>query len=134
VPIRIDAPVPVVLAADPNRIRQALENLLSNAIKHTPAGASVDVTIEPESGDAGCWAVVTVADQGPGIPSELFPRLFDRFVRGPGSSGLGIGLYLASRIVAAHGGTLSADPTPTPGARFQMRLPLADTPLDEGDG
>ena len=77
---------------------------------------------------------MTVADQGPGIPPERFPRLFDRFARGPGSSGLGIGLYLASRIVAAHGGTLSADPTPTTGARFQMKLPLVDTPLDEGDG
>ena len=73
--------------------------------------------------------VVTVADQGPGIPPELFPRLFDRFARGPDSSGLGLGLYLAGRIVSAHGGTLSADPGPLLGARFQMKLPLA-----EGDG
>ncbi len=124
----------VVLAVDPNRIRQALENVLSNAIKFSPVGSAVAVELDVESAGAGCWVVVTVTDQGPGIPPELFPRLFDRFARGPGSSGLGIGLYLASRIVAAHGGTLIADPTPTIGARFQMKLPLTDSPLTGGDG
>jgi two-component system, OmpR family, sensor kinase len=135
VPIRVDvARQDVVLAMDPNRIRQALENLLSNAIKFSPAGATVVVELDVESAGGGCWAMVTVSDQGPGIPLELFPRLFDRFARGPGSSGLGIGLYLANRIVVAHGGTLTADPTPTIGARFQMKLPLRDAPLNDGDG
>jgi two-component system, OmpR family, sensor kinase len=135
VPIRVDVSrQDVVLAVDPNRIRQALENVLSNAIKFSPAGAAVVVDLDVESASAECWAVVTISDQGPGIPPELFPRLFDRFARGPGSSGLGIGLYLASRIVAAHGGTLTADPTPTIGARFQMKLPLYDAPLSESDG
>jgi two-component system, OmpR family, sensor kinase len=135
VPIRVDVSAQeVALAMDPNRIRQALENLLSNAIKFSPAGAAVVVELGVESAGAGCWAVVTVSDQGPGIPPELFPRLFERFARGSGSSGLGIGLYLASRIVAAHGGTLTADPTPTIGARFQMKLPLADAPLSVGHG
>jgi signal transduction histidine kinase len=134
VPIRVDVSSPdVVLAVDPNRIRQALENVLSNAIKFSPAGSAVDVELAVESAGAGCWAVLTVTDQGPGIPPDLFPRLFDRFARGPGSSGLGIGLYLASRIVAAHGGTLTADPTRNIGARFQMKLPLADAPPNEGD-
>jgi two-component system, OmpR family, sensor kinase len=135
VPIRVDVSrQDVVLAVDPNRIRQALENVLSNAIKFSPAGAAVVVDLDVESASAECWAVVTISDQGPGIPPELFPRLFDRFARGSGSSGLGIGLYLASRIVAAHGGTLTADPTPTIGARFQMKLPLYDAPLSESDG
>jgi two-component system OmpR family sensor kinase len=134
VPIRVEvSKQDVVLAVDPNRIRQALENVLSNAIKFSPVGAAVIVELEVESAGAGCWVVVTVCDQGPGIPPELFPRLFDRFARGPGSSGLGIGLYLASRIVAAHGGTLTADPNATIGARFQMKLPLADAPLGEGE-
>jgi signal transduction histidine kinase len=135
VPIRVDVSrQDVVLAMDPNRIRQALENVLSNAIKFSPEGAAVVVEVDVESAGAGCWAVVTVSDQGPGIPPELFPRLFDRFARGPGSSGLGIGLYLASRIVAAHGGTLTADPNATIGARFQMKLPFADAPLSDGGG
>ena len=76
------------------------------------------------------WAVITVADQGPGIPPELRSRLFDRFARGPGSTGLGLGLYLASRVAAAHGGTLTADPPPAVGARFVLRLPLVG---QEGD-
>ena len=134
VPIRVEVSnEDVVLAVDPNRIRQALENVLSNAIKFSPAGADVVVELDVESAGTECWAVVIVTDQGPGIPPELFPRLFDRFARGPGSAGLGIGLYLASRIVAAHGGTLTADPTPTIGAKFQMKLPLADAP-NEGGG
>jgi signal transduction histidine kinase len=129
VPIRVEVSrQDIVLALDPNRIRQALENLLSNAVRFSPAGAAVVVAFDVEAAGAGCWAVVTVTDQGPGIPPELFPCLFDRFARGPGSSGLGIGLYLASRIVAAHGGTLTADPTPAIGARFQLKLPLADPP------
>jgi signal transduction histidine kinase len=135
VPIRVDVSrQDIVLAVDPNRIRQALENLLSNAVKFSPAGATVVVDLDVEGTDAECWAVVTVSDQGPGIPPELFPRLFDRFARGPGSTGLGIGLYLANRIVVAHGGTLNADPTPTIGARLQLKLPFADAPLSEGDG
>ena len=135
VPIRVDvSDQDVVLAMDSNRIRQALENLLSNAIRFSPAGAAVVVKLDIESAGAESWAVVTVTDQGPGISPELFPRLFDRFARGPGSSGLGIGLYLASRIVAAHGGTLTADPNATIGARFQMKLPLVDAALSEGDG
>ncbi|HEX2280599.1 MAG TPA: HAMP domain-containing sensor histidine kinase [Thermomicrobiales bacterium] len=135
VPIRIQvSDQDVVLAMDPNRIRQALENLLSNAIRFSPAGAAVVVELDVDSSGAESWAVVTVTDQGPGIPPELFPRLFDRFARGPGSSGLGIGLYLASRIVAAHGGTLTADPNATIGARFQMQLPLAEAPISAGGG
>jgi signal transduction histidine kinase len=129
VPIRVDGSASVVLAVDANRIRQALENVLSNAVKYSPAGTPVNVEVDVEPGDAGHRAIVTIADQGPGIPPELFPRLFDRFARGPDSSGLGLGLYLAGRIVSAHGGTLSADPGPLIGARFQMRLPLG-----EGDG
>ena len=134
-PIRLDVSAQdVVLSVDSNRIRQALENVLSNAIKFSPAGAAVVVELDIESTGAGCWAVVIVSDQGPGIPPELVPRLFDRFARGPGSTGLGLGLYLASRIVATHGGTLTADPTSTIGARFQMKLPLANEPLGEADG
>jgi signal transduction histidine kinase len=64
-----------------------------------------------------------VADEGPGIPAEVRPRPFQRFSTGPGSVGLGLGLYLAQRITAAHGGTLTADPSPRRGARFVLRLP-----------
>ena len=68
VPVRVDSSVSVALSGDANRIRQALENVLSNAIRFSPAGTSVDVGLDLQADDAGHWAVVTVADQGPGIP------------------------------------------------------------------
>jgi len=126
VPIRVEAPVDLVVTVDAERIRQALENLLSNALKYAPAGTAVTVEVSTEAAaeDGDAWAVISVADQGPGIPPELRSRLFDRFARGPDSTGLGLGLYLASRVAAAHGGTLTLDPSPAVGARFSLRLPL----------
>jgi len=126
--IVVDSPAELVVSVDGDRIRQALENLLANAIKYAPpeTAITVEAAIEASAEPPGTWAVVTVADQGPGIPPELFPRLFDRFARGPDSTGLGLGLYLASRIAAVHGGTLTADPQSLVGARFHLRLPLAE--------
>src|SRR3954447_8059726 len=122
--ICVEAPVQLVLSADPDRIDQALENLLANALKRSPEGAPVAVTAAEEQRETGRWAVVTVSDQGPGIPPEMLPRLFTRFAAGPGSTGLGLGLYLASNIAAAHDGTLKVDSTPGKGARFELALPV----------
>lgn len=124
----VEAPQELVLTLDASRIRQALENLVGNAIKHAPAGTpvTISVTVDPASDQAAAWAEVTIADKGPGIPPELLPRLFDRFVRGPDSTGLGLGLYLASRIAEAHGGTLTADSEPSAGTRFTLALPFDD--------
>jgi signal transduction histidine kinase len=126
VSIRVEAPADLIVMVDAERIRQALENLLTNALKHAPAGTAVTVEVETEAPtvDGEGWAVITVADQGPGIPPELRSRLFARFARGPGSTGMGLGLYLASRVATAHGGTLTSDPHPAVGARFSFRLPL----------
>lgn len=125
--IRVEAPEEVIADADPERIRQALENLLANAVKHSPAGAPVVVTVGMEARPDGRWATLTVADQGPGVSPDLLPRLFQRFGRGSNSSGLGLGLYLASKIAEAHGGTLIVDTTLGAGARFSLALP-ADAP------
>jgi signal transduction histidine kinase/DNA-binding NarL/FixJ family response regulator len=122
--IRIRAPAEVPACADPDRLRQALENLLANAVEHSPAGAPVLVALETQTRDGSEWAVLSVVDRGPGIPPDLLPRLFERFVAGPGSSGLGLGLYLASRIAAAHGGSLSVDSRPGIGTSFTLSLPL----------
>jgi two-component system, OmpR family, sensor kinase len=122
-PIRVDAPPELVICADPGRLRQALENLLANAIKHSPPGAAVEVTVGTDPDEAGPRTVLSVADRGPGIAPELLPRLFARFAAGPGSPGLGLGLYLAHGIVAAHGGTLVAESAPGTGARFVLTLP-----------
>ncbi len=123
--IAVDAPDEVIVVMDASRIRQALENLLVNARKHAP-GAPIHVGLTTTASPTGTNAVVTVADQGPGISPEVQVRLFERFARGPESGGLGLGLYLASRIAAAHGGQLTLDPETTIGATFRLTLPLAD--------
>ena len=110
----------LVVCADPVRVRQAIENLLSNALKVQPEDDAVLVHV------AACesWATVTVEDRGPGIPPDVLPRLFQRFGSGPGSVGLGLGLYLARGIAEAHAGSLEVDSSSGRGARFTLRLPL----------
>lgn len=121
----------LVVLADPNRIRQALENLVANARKHSPAGLPIIVDVNREQRQDGPWALVSVKDQGPGIPPELMPRLFERFARGPGSTGLGLGLYLVRSIAEAHEGSLTVHSEPGKGALFVLALPIRDAP-EEG--
>jgi signal transduction histidine kinase len=116
----------LVVEADPNRIRQALENLVANAQKHSPAGLPVTVDVNRQQRQDGTWALVSVKDQGPGIPPELMPRLFERFAKGPKSKGLGLGLYLVRSIAEAHGGTLTVQSEPGKGALFVLALPLGE--------
>jgi len=122
--IVVRTPDEVAVEADPERLRQVLENLLSNAQKHSPDGVAVILEVATEARNDGSWAVVTVRDAGPGIAPEVLPRLFTRFGAGRGTTGLGLGLYLARGIVAAHGGTLSAESPPGDGATFRLALPM----------
>lgn len=117
-------PEELVLLCDPERLRQALSNLVANAVKHSPAGTPVVMEVFPQTREGGPWVVLSVTDQGPGVPPQLMPRLFDRFVRGGRSSGLGLGLFLAREIATAHGGTLTVQSAPGQGARFELALPL----------
>ncbi len=123
--IDIDAPDDMMICGDRSRLQQLLENLLSNAVKYAPPETRVEVSVQRQQQDDGAWAVVMVRDSGPGIPPELLPKLFQRFSPGPNSSGLGLGLYIASRIAAAHRGTLNADSIPGQGATFRLVIPLA---------
>jgi signal transduction histidine kinase len=127
--IVLRAPDELPAQADPRRIRQALENLVSNALKYSPAGAPIEVTIQEEKRQEGdverVWAVISVHDQGPGIPAEMRPSLFTRFASGPNSTGLGLGLYLARSIAEAHGGTLTVDSSPGQGTTFYLALPVS---------
>jgi two-component system OmpR family sensor kinase len=133
-PVVVDAPDELVITADPNRVRQALENLLANALKHSPQGAPVTITVERRKRARAAWAIVTVADRGPGIPPDVLPRLFDRFAAGSGSTGLGLGLYLARRIAEVHGGTLTVDSRPGKGATFHLALPAEASHDGVGEG
>lgn len=109
------------VAIDPARIRGVLGNLLSNAIRHTPQGGSVTVRGRA-SGDE---VTVTVEDTGEGIPDQLLPRVFDRFVKGPGSGGTGLGLAIARDVVVAHGGSIEAQSGTAAGTTVRFTLPAS---------
>jgi len=103
---------------DPARIRSVLGNLLSNAIRHTPSGGSVKVG----TGGSGDEVFVTVTDTGEGIPPDLLPRVFDRFVKGATSPGSGLGLAIARDIVLAHGGRLEVQDTSGRGTTMRLTI------------
>ena len=123
---------PVVVSGDEHRLRQVLANLLSNAARHTPKGTTVTVALAQQDGSSGGApgrvAVLTVTDDGPGIPAELQPELFERFVRGDSSrsraaGSTGLGLAIVDAVVAAHRG--QAGLTSRPGHTvFAITLPL----------
>jgi two-component system OmpR family sensor kinase len=122
--IHLYAPQDIELEADPERIRQALENLLANAIKYAPKKTPVDVKVEVQSQEEGSWVRITISNQGPGIPTNILPHLFQPFVAGSTSTGLGLGLYLASQIAIAHGGNLNVESPPGHGVHFILSLPI----------
>jgi len=107
--------------ADPVRIRGVLGNLLSNAIRYTPSGGTVTVNAR-RSGDRVGFGV---RDTGQGIPEELRPRIFERFIKGPGSPGSGLGLAIAQDVVSAHGGTIEAISDLGKGTEIRFTLPVA---------
>jgi two-component system sensor histidine kinase BaeS len=126
VDLRLDAPAPVVVQADPLRLRQALGNLVSNAVRHTPAGGTVTVAVR-HTGDG---VVLTVADTGAGIAGEHLPHIFDRLYRADPSrsrstGGSGLGLAITRHLVEAHDGELTVTSTPGDGSTFTIRLPGA---------
>jgi len=112
------------LAADPDRLAQALGNLLSNAIKYTPPGGTVSVGAGIEGEEV--W--VRVSDTGPGIAPEEQARIFDPFYRGRSErrfpQGVGLGLTIARDLAIAHGGRLELESTLGLGSHFTLWLPL----------
>jgi signal transduction histidine kinase len=99
-------------------------NLIENALKHTPPGTHVHVSTAVEDGDA----VLVVEDDGPGVPPELGPRVFERFVRGgrDGARGSGLGLSIVHSVAQSHGGTVTLESSAeASGARFIVRLPAS---------
>lgn len=128
-PISLHACEDLIAPADETRIRQCIDNLLSNAVKHSPREAPVTVTLSKEQHEEGAWGRIDVIDEGPGIPHDLLPRIFERFVSGKQSrGGLGLGLYLAKSIALAHGGELSVETAPGKGTRFILRIPCEERP------
>ncbi len=119
------------VAGDADRLTQVFTNLVDNALKFTPAGGKVLLSAGRELGQA----VVSVADTGRGMPSEVKERIFERFYQvdrsrqGGAGRGAGLGLAIAREIVAAHGGTISVESVLGRGSTFVVRLP-AGSPVD----
>ena len=109
--------VPTV-EVDPARIRQVIANLLSNAIRHTSSGGSVKVELTSESDEV----TITITDTGEGIPPDLLPHVFERFVKGANSSGSGLGLAIAHEIVTTHGGRLVISSSAQAGTTVEVVL------------
>ena len=130
---------PVTVTGDERRLHQVVTNLLSNARRHTPAGTTVTVGVHDGTGSDR--AVVTVQDDGPGIPEQLKGSVFKRFTRGDSartrdSGGAGLGLSLAQAIAAAHQGDLAVSSRPG-STCFTLTLPrdgMATTAETQGVG
>ena len=119
-PIHVDSSAELV-HGDGDRLEQALQNLVANALRHTPDGGMISLSSAPD-GDA---VILTVRDNGSGIPGEHLPLIFDRFYKADASrqaaGGSGLGLSIVKTIVERHGGTIAA--RNDNGAVFEIRLP-----------
>jgi len=118
----------VTICGDTELVAQALINLLDNAQLHTPVGTRIELVLEEADG----MAVLSVRDDGPGVPKDAQASIFRRFVRldpARGVQGHGLGLNLVAAIIAAHGGTVDVDDN-APGLRIGFRLPVT---LGDGD-
>ncbi len=154
---------PVLVRGDEHRLHQVLANLMSNAGKHTPPGTTVTVAlhvsrraarrvdsqaapdarnaVERGTRPAAPRVELSITDDGPGIPPELLPELFERFTRADTSrardldaagKSTGLGLAIVDAVVAAHGGSITV--TSRPGrTRFAIYLPLLPEPADMAD-
>jgi len=117
------------VAGDTGLLRPVIENLVDNAFKYGKDGGFVHVSLDAEGPDA----VLRVRDNGPGIPEEDQPRVFERFYRGGGEltrtvAGTGLGLAIVRRNVEFHGGEVVLKSDAGRGTTFEIRLPLVEEP------
>jgi two-component system OmpR family sensor kinase len=116
---------PVGVEGSTDELQRLVRNLLENALVHTPSGTRVEASAWMDDGTA----TIEVRDEGPGVPPELRERVFDRFVRGDGDGGgppgTGLGLAIVRAVAERHGGSVELGDAPGGGARFTVRLPVA---------
>lgn len=125
---------PIEVEVDANRISQVLLNLLSNARKYSPRGSPITVSVQ----QAGFESIISVRDKGVGIPAEMHDQIFEQYYRVPGievqngaSEGLGLGLYIARKIVERHGGHIDVESSPGEGSVFSIVLPVFIDPATD---
>jgi signal transduction histidine kinase len=122
----------LLIMGDPSRLTSVMSNLLSNAIKFTPAGGKIRVTARWDDEEI----VVSVSDNGPGIPDDEIPRVFEHLFRGrlavqdPSNpiEGTGLGLALAKTVIEQHGGRIWVNSQEGKGSTFYFALPREPTP------
>jgi signal transduction histidine kinase len=113
---------PAIVEAARDELHRLTINLVENALRHTPPGTEIRISTDSSDGQA----TLVVEDDGPGVPAELAPALFERFVRGVGDRGrsFGLGLAIVKAVAESHGGSVALEPTGSGrGARFVVRLP-----------
>ena len=126
VDLTYDAAEGCTVLSSKDELHQVIYNLVDNAVKYTPAGGAVQVSLEQEKGQV----VLSVADNGAGIPEADLPRIFERFyrvdkARSRAAGGTGLGLSIVSDTVKRRGGTVEAANRPEGGAVFTVRWPAA---------
>jgi heavy metal sensor kinase len=119
----------VHVEGDRTRLQQVIVNLINNAIKYTQESGEVEISVRKE----GTTAVLEVCDNGPGIPAECLPHVFERFYRADKarsrtSGGTGLGLSIVKAICAAHGGDVEVSSQDGGGSSFRVELPLLSVP------
>ena len=117
------------MTGDSAKLEQVLYNLVENAVKYSPEGGHIEIAALRE----GRNAVITVTDDGPGIPAEDLPHIFDRFyrvdkARSRDTGGTGLGLSIVRQIVTLHQGTVTVDSVEGQGSVFRVELPLEVKP------
>jgi two-component system OmpR family sensor kinase len=121
---------PIEVKLDRQLMAKALDQLIDNAIQHTPEGTTIRAGLERKDGRVQ----MIIEDNGPGVPPEVLPELFDRFYRVHTSrgrhAGAGLGLTTVAAVVELHGGTISAEPVETGGLRVRLELPQDTPPKD----
>lgn len=122
--VRLTAQGQTHAPVDPDRAMQVVGNLVANALRYSPPGSPVDVSLQGVEGGLA----LTVHNEGPTIPADVIPRLFDAFHRGVPdesgrSAGLGLGLYIVQQIVEAHRGTVEVRSLPAEGTSFIVTWP-----------
>jgi two-component system, OmpR family, sensor kinase len=123
----IDNEHPLRVEGSGDELHRMVLNLLDNAARHTPEGSTTSLSLARE----GDYAVVEVADDGPGIPASMRTQVFERFVRGEGpadtvrGTGTGLGLAIVSAVAGSHDGSVTVTDSPSGGALFRARIPIA---------
>ncbi|HZI97761.1 MAG TPA: ATP-binding protein [Actinomycetales bacterium] len=118
--VEVEEPLPEVWV-DPDRLEQVLANLVENAVRHGDGAVRLALGPDPD----GDGVVVTVSDDGDGIPEEHMGLVFTKFWRGARRGGTGLGLYVVRGLVEAHDGRITVGRSPSGGARFRFTLPAA---------